>query len=160
MRHRYERRFLIKNIIMANIYEDVCEKVMHGTSFTINFKERSLKVGKRYVIKDGETNQELGIRAPDDVEQKLANLFHNFEHSIPSERSEQRRHGYFRPLKEDDISDEDFLYGMPRELARFELEYAFLCYLIMGILTWNPEWGTWFRQNPHNKRMIILKEWF
>jgi hypothetical protein len=45
---------------MENIFQETLAAVREGVRFRINFSERSLQVGRKYIIKNGEFEGELG----------------------------------------------------------------------------------------------------
>ncbi len=145
---------------MDNIYKSSVDKVSHGARFRIDFPHRSLKLDGKYIIKDGKYDGELGIDKPDNPLKVITQLFIRYHHSLPSERSESKRHNYFSALPECKLSDEDMLYGEPREVAQIKLELYVLIMILNGWLAWDEfAKGKWFWQSPEVKDLIILKEW-
>lgn len=143
------------------IYSTAQEAVFNGKKFSIDLKKRSLKVDGKFLIKDGEYEGELYDEddsiAMDDIYPMLDESFYHYQHSVPSERSESKGRLYFRALKEKDLLDEDMLYGMPREIAQFELEMRVLICILDNKLVWDN--NKWFWQSERYKDFIILKEW-
>ena len=145
---------------MANIYQQTIEAVEQGSRFKIDFQHRSLKVDGKYVIKDGEYDGDLGYEETSDPLAKIESLYHQFRHSIPSERSEHKRKQYFRALPEHELEDEDMLYGKHREVAQAELELYILCLILLNKLVWDDfAKGLWFWQSSKEPSLIILKKW-
>ena len=146
---------------MSNIYQEVVEAVEAGAKFMIDFPSRSLKVGGKQIIRNGEYDGELGVEpcTPEEFFSRVEELYHVYKHSIPSERSESRSRRYFRALPERELSDEDMLYGQRRDRAQAELELYVLCQILRG-LKWNPEtMGWWFWQSKEDKDLVILRQW-
>ncbi len=145
---------------METIYEQTIAKVENGARFRVNFQNRSLKVDGRYVIKDGKFEGELGVEQTDSPLEQITQLYNRYQHSVPSERSDNKRKCYFRALPEHELSDNDMLYGQSRELAQVALELYVLGVIINGSLKWDTfAKGLWFWQSPENKDLILLKEW-
>ena len=145
---------------MASIYQEVIDAVERGSRFKINFQNRSLKVDGKFVIKDGVYKDELGIVIPDNPLSEIERLYHQFNHSIPSERSVHKRRNYFRALAEHDLEDDDMLYGRHRETAQVALELYILCAILQGKLVWDDfAKDKWFWQSPNEPSLIILKKW-
>ena len=147
-------------IIMQNIFTESIEKVSQGSRFHISFQKRNLKIDGRFIIKEGEFEGKLDFRPTSDYLAEITHLFSRYLHSIPSERSENKKRKYFYALPEYKLSDDDMLYGESREVAQFKLEL----YILMLILTNSFQWdevakGKWFWQSPEEKDLIILKEW-
>lgn len=143
-----------------NIYERTITKVANGSKFSVDLKKRSLKVGHKYLIKNGYYEGELGCPPYNCPLYQLERLYQRYKHSVPSQRSELKRRRYFRALPMDELSDDDMLYGIRREEAQAELEVYLLCQLIHGTISWNDfAEGKWFWQSPTEPSLILLKEW-
>lgn len=144
--------------------EDVRKLVYNGAKFYIDFKKRSLCVNGKYIIRNGESSIPFANICPKDyslpiVLDEIEHRYEVFLHSVPSERSENHRRSYFKALPEEELSDEDMMYGEQREYARFELEFCVLWVIIHGVLTWQQEWGSWFWQSPNFPSLVILRDW-
>lgn len=141
-------------------YVDLVKKVNRGASFSINFKKRELRVDKKTIdLKSIEWQADVQLASNGDLNE-LYPFYYAYKHSVPSERSERVSKHYFKALPTNKLSDNDFMYGMPRELARFNLEMALLREIVFGNLKWNDKtMGTWFWQSPDDKDFVILKEW-
>ena len=74
-----------------------------------------------------------------------------YKHSIPSEKTINRT-ARFYALPESELSDEDMLYGTPREEAERELEKALAGFTM-------PEGSGWFWQSPNDPDLVVLKSW-
>lgn len=145
---------------MENIYNECVNKVKCGLKFHIDFQKRTLKIDGKYVIKQGEYDGELGLPVFDDPLTIITQLFVRYQHSLPSERSDHKRRKYFNALSEHQLSDEDMLYGEPREVAQIKLELHILIMILNGSLKWDEfAKDKWFWQSPTVKELIILKEW-
>lgn len=145
---------------MNNIYKQAMEAVSNGFRFRVDFPKRSLTIGKRAVINEGVFNGDLGIAVHPSPLSEIERLFRIYRHSLPSERSESKRRKYFRALSADELSDEDMMFGTPREIAQAELELFILGQIILGNLNWNEfADGHWFWQSKQIPSLILLKEW-
>lgn len=145
---------------METIFQNSVEKVKHGARFSINLKQRSLKIDGKFIIKNGAYDGELGFNSTQDIEREIEALYERYRHSLPSERNDNRRKRYFQALPEHMLSTEDMLYGEPREVAQIKLELYILCAIITGSLKWEEfAEDKWFWQSPNHKDLIILKEW-
>lgn len=147
---------------MNTIFDFVVERVRKGARFRVSFQTRTLVVGGKKVIDNGKFEGELGIdqmsceKALDCIE----DLYAQYKHSVPSERSERKRRKYFKALPEAELSDEDMAYGVFRDIAQIALELTVLCFILNGSLIWNEsKMGHWFWQSPNDKDLIILREW-
>lgn len=146
---------------MDNIYHEAVRAVDEGANFTIDFRTRSLKLNGKPIIQGGRYEGELGVEAcnRDEFLSRVEELYHNYKHSVPSERSESRSRRYFSALSEKDLEDEAMLYGERRDKAQIELELYILCQILNGI-TWASEtMGRWFWQSRTDKDLVILRKW-
>ena len=148
---------------MKTIMEELIERVYDGEKFHIDFEKRNMKVGKEYLIKDGEydRNQRMLCVAAnsnsvlDDIEV----LYHSYKYSVPSERSESKRRKYFKALSIDELDVSDMVNGESREMAQCILEGYILCNILTGSLKWNDDWGKWFWQSKVDPDLVILRKW-
>ncbi len=145
---------------MQSIYYEAIEKVENGARFHVDFQQRSLKIDGKYVIKSGEYEGELGLEVSTNPLPAITQLFLRYQHSLPSERSDNKRYRYFNALSEHELTDDDMLYGEPREIAQIKLELYVLIMILNGSLKWDEfAKDKWFWQSPNVKDLIILKEW-
>lgn len=145
---------------MNTIYEQALAKVENGSRFRVNFQNRSLKIDGKYVIKDGKYDGELGVELTDSPLEQITQLYTRYQHSLPSERSENKRKCYFKSLPEHLLNDEDMLYGRSRKYTQIALELYVLGVILNGSLKWDDfAKGLWFWQSPENKDLILLREW-
>ena len=147
---------------MNTIFDSTIKRVRKGARFKVSFQTRTLIVGGKKVIDNGKFEGELGIgQVP--CERALAyieDLYAQYKHSVPSERSERKRRKYFKALPEDDLNDEDMIYETLRDIAQIVLELTVLCFILNDSLIWNEEkMGRWFWQSPNDKDLVILREW-
>lgn len=147
---------------MSNIYKETLGRVSNGARFSVNFEKRSLRVDGKYLIKDGQYEGNLGCPVVTDSITEIERLFDLYRHSVPSQRSDNKHRKYFRALPEKELSDEDMLYGTPRELAQVELELFVLCQILQNSLQWDDFAGEkqWFWQSSSLPSLIMLKKWF
>lgn len=146
---------------MNNIYQETIRAVEGGAKFHVDLHSQSLKLNGQYVIKNGVYQGQLGvpINNTDEFLSNVEELYRQYKHSIPSERSESKARRYFRALPEKNLSDEAMLYGERRDKAQIELELYVLCQ-ILGGFKWNTEtMGKWFYQSPKDKDLVILRSW-
>lgn len=160
IRHGFECYFLFNK--MSNIYKETLGRVSNGARFSVNFEKRSLRVDGKYLIKNGQYEGNLGCPVVTDSITEIERLFNSYRHSVPSQRSDNKHCKYFRALPEKELSDEDMLYGTPRELAQVELELFVLCQILQNSLQWDDFAGEkqWFWQSPSLPSLIMLKKWF
>ena len=147
------------------IYEELIKRVEEGEPFYINFKNQSLKIGKKFIISDGfyddsrilYTTSELEMS---DILSYIETLYENYKHSLPSERSDSNRRQYFKALHVDKLTDEQMATSERREVARAKLEGFILCMIVNGSFVWNEkEMGKWFYQSGKDPDLVILRNW-
>jgi len=74
-----------------------------------------------------------------------------YKHSIPSEKTMSRVPRFYA-LPESELSDDDMLYGIPREEAERALEQALERFAY-------PEGAGWFWQSQEDPDLVVLKSW-
>ena len=147
------------------IYEELIKQVEEGESFYINFKNQSLKIGKKFLVADGFYDDDRVLFATDELEMSdvlsyIETLYENYKYSLPSERSDSKRRTYFKALSVDKLSDEHMVTGERREVARAKLEGFILCMIIDGFFVWDEkEMGKWFYQSKRDSDLVILRSW-
>ena len=147
------------------IYEELIKRVNEGETFYVNFKNRSLKIGKKFVITDGvhDDSRELIACSYDKLESILDvidNLYCNYKYSLPSERSDSKRRKYFKALSINEMNDMQLIAGERREVAQARLEGFILCMILNGKFKWDENaMGKWFYQSKTDLDLIILRDW-
>jgi hypothetical protein len=144
------------------IYEELIERVSNGETFHIDFEKRTMKIGKNYLVKDGEydVSRKL-INAPGGNISIIEKLYQEYRISFPSKRSDNKRRKYFKALPIEELSIDDMINGQSREVTQCKLEGYILCSVLNGSLKWDKDvmgYG-WFWQSENNKDLIILKKW-
>jgi hypothetical protein len=146
----------------SNVTNKAIQAISNGVSFSVDFANRSLRIGKKYVIKNGQHQENLGYELLDTPEflAKTEELYDRYRHSTPSATSESKRRYYFLALRVDELSDEDMYFGEPREIAQATLEIFVLSQIILGF-QWNPDtMGKWFWKSETHPDLVLLRQWF
>ena len=150
---------------MKLIMEELIERVDNGEKFHIDFEKRNMKVGKKYLIKDGEYDKDkymlsLSKKATlDIILDNIEDFYNEYKYSMPSERSENKRRKYFKALSAEELNIDDMVNGEPREVAQCILEGYILVNILKGTLYWDEQlMGRWFYQG-NDPDLIILKKW-
>lgn len=144
------------------IYQEFMQLVDSGESFYIDFETRTMKVGKRFLIKNGEYDEErtLSCKPTMDVLQIIEELYQAYKYSLPSERNSEKRKKYFKALSADEMTDRQLAIGCKRDVAQARLEGFILCMILGGHLLWNEEtMGKWFYQSKNDPDLVILRSW-
>ena len=151
-----------------SIYLELLERVSEGESFHINFEKRNMKVGKDYLIKDGEFDESKSMfklcehcNNIETILHRIGLLYKNYKYSLPSERSDNKRRKYFKALPMEEITDEQLMVAERREISRAALEGFVLCMIVSGQLVWDEEvmQGKWFWQSKVDSDLVVLRSW-
>jgi hypothetical protein len=150
-----------------SIFNELIERVSMGETFHIDFEKRTMRVGKTFLIKNGEydTSKILannpGEHCP--IELILGTidcLYERYKYSLPSERSEKKRRTYFKALPIEQIPDKELFIAERREVARARLEGLILCLILENKFVWNENvMGKWFYQSKEHQDLVILRKW-
>lgn len=149
---------------MGSIYAELVRKVSDGKTFYVNFEDRTMKVGHKYLVKKGVYDNERQVmysthKSLDDVLNTIEVLYTEYKYSLPSERSDKRRL-YFKALDLEEIPDEKLFVADSREVTRARLEGFVLCSILNGDFRWDEEkLGKWFWQSEIEPELVILKDW-
>ena len=74
-----------------------------------------------------------------------------YKYSVPSEKDMGRTHRFYAmPVSE--LSDEDMMYGMPRDIAESALESALADFDY-------PDTAGWFWQSENDPDLVVLRSW-
>lgn len=138
------------------VYEQLLKAVEKGTPFSVSLEDSSLRVGKHWLIQNGNYDGELieDSGDGDDVLQHIEELYREYKYSVPHQNS--RRSRYFKALKSDDLTITQLAYGKQREMAQAALEGYVLCMKILGKIQFADGW---FWQSKKDKDLVILKKW-
>lgn len=151
------------------IYVELVARVDNGEPFSIDFEKRNMKVGKEYLIKNGEYDKsrevfDMGHREIYSLYvalHMLRKLYENYKYSLPSERSDSKRKKYFKALPIESIPDDKLLIAERRETAQARLEGFILCAIITDQFKWDEEimGGKWFYQSEKDPDLVLLRSW-
>lgn len=147
------------------IYEEFIRRVQDGETFDINFNKRSLKVGKTFLIKDGCYDEERELFEGSDLTlydilDLIEMRYNRYKYSLPSERSDSKRRGYFKALSVNELTDAQMATGEMREVARARLEGFILCMIVTGRFVWDEnKLGKWFYQSKSDPDLVLLRNW-
>lgn len=149
------------------IYEELIDRVSNGETFHIDFEKRTMKVGKDFLVKNGEYDASRLLAFPPDdpyTMELLLNIielfYEDYKWSLPSERSDSKRRIYFKALPMEKIPDESLFVATRREVAKAKLEGFILCMVLEGKFIWDEDkLGKWFWQSKNDKDLVILRKW-
>ena len=95
--------------------------------------------------------QDAQLTVPTTTEQ-LEEAYAVYRHSIPSEKT-MGKVPRFKALRESELSEDDMLYGVPREQAERELEQALQGFAMPDTA------GSWFWQSKEQPDLVVLRTW-
>ena len=117
---------------------------------------RSLSLGSQGEGSQGDRH--LGMKPQEPVPETatttvemLETAYAVYKHSVPSEKMMSRTHRFYA-LPESELTDDDMLYGMPREEAEHALEMALADFAY-------PDTAGWFWQSENDPDLVVLKSW-
>lgn len=145
-----------------NVFNELMRRVDSGETFKIDFKKRTMKVGKQFLIKNGECcdGMELVFNwDTDNILPIIEELYANYKYSLPSERSDSKRKKYFKALSINELTDKQLLTACKREGAQARLEGFILCAILSGKFKWTEDMGKWFWESKKDPDLIILRDW-
>lgn len=148
---------------MMTIYEELIKRVSDGETFYVNFKNQSLKIGKKFLVTDGFYDDDRTLYTTSEIEMSdvlayIETLYENYKYSLPSERSDNKRRQYFNALPMDKLTDKQMITAERREVARARLEGFILCMIVDGFFVWDEnEMGKWFYQSSRDPDLVILR---
>ena len=123
------------------------EKVEDGEPYRISFEKREVRLNGFLV--------DIEFELPDNVEEKLLELFENYKYSVPSRKSDSK---YFFGFDESKLSTKQLAENESRYIARAKLEL-----FVLGLIInqkWNFEPNQWYWQCPSDKKLVLFKKWF
>jgi hypothetical protein len=144
------------------IFTELMQRVDSGETFQIDFQKRNMKVGKTYLIKNGEydTERSLGFGWHEsEILRMIEELYTNYKYSLPSERNDGKRTKYFKALSISEMTDRQLMVANRREGAQARLEGFILCAIVNGTFKWTESMGKWFWQSKNDPDLVILRSW-
>ena len=150
------------------IYEELVQRVSDGETFRIDFEKRTMKIGKNFLIKNGEYDTSRCLFHEDDeaflpmdlILGSINVLYVGYKYSLPSERSDKKRRAYFKALSMDEIPDCRLMTAERREVAQAKLEGFILCMMLENRFVWDEKvMGKWFWQSKGHNDLVILRKW-
>lgn len=146
-----------------SLYGELMQRVDNGETFHINFQTRTMKVGKDYLVKNGEYDNARNFWPTmkiDDMLNVIEDLYRNYKYSLPSERSDSKRKRYFKALDITNLTDKQLMIAGKREGAQARLEGFILGMILNGSFIWDEQkLGKWFYQSKNDPDLVILRNW-
>lgn len=150
-------------LMTESIYAELVRRVDCGETFHIDLKTRTMKVGKDYLVKNGEYDsyRDFCPTLPiDDALCIIEDLYQHYKYSLPSERSDSKRRKYFKALPIERLTDKQLMRAERRESTQARLEGFILGMILNGSFVWDEQkLGTWFWQSKADTDLVILRNW-
>ena len=148
------------------IYDKCLERVRQGADFKVDFIKRSVMVDGKYVIKEGKYEGTLFHYNfdKDDVDgamEVIREQYNLYRVSRPTKKSMAKRHVYFEAMSQEELDARGTAFAWftgKRDESQFSLEFIFLGFVLLGVLKWNPQWGSYYYKDP-NSPLRIQREW-
>lgn len=141
------------------IYDTLVDAVENGSSFKVDLKSKSLKIGKKVVINGGKYEGELIGDLPCDPWEMADKLFIRYYISRPGAWAEKKK-SYFKAKPYEEMNEFELAGGEPRLVAQAKLEGFILCAVLAGLIKWDDRFGSWFRKSQKYPQFVLLKEMF
>lgn len=122
------------------------KKVEDGEPYRINFEKREVRLNGFLV--------DIDFELPDNIEEKLLELFRNYMYSVPSAKADSK---YFFAFDETKLSTKQLAENESRYIARAKLELFVLGLIVKG--EWNFD-NKWYWQSNIEPKLVLFKKWF
>lgn len=106
--------------------------------------QQSAEVSTPLAHREGQGGESVSI-------EMLEAAYATYKYSVPSEKDMGRTHRFYA-LPVSELSDEDMMYGMPRDIAEAALEFALADFAY-------PETAGWFWQSENDPDLVVLRSW-
>lgn len=127
--------------------ETIISRIEHGKPFRVSFENRTLTL-------NGELIKNIEFELPENVEQRLLELFENYKYSVPSPKADSK---YFFAFDESHLSTKQLVENESRYIARARLEIY-----VLGLII-NNKWdfgNQWYWQSKADSKLTLFKKWF
>lgn len=139
--------------IMETLYDGT---YLEGKPFKADFKKKSIKLGKQYLIKEGVIQDGYCINLTEtDPYEIIEENYELFKNSRPDGNFKK---SYFKAKKDEELTDVEFITGSNRSVAQAMLEGYIVCAVVANRMYWkNPNHWYWVSEKDND--LIILKGW-
>ena len=127
--------------------EEFIKKIEDGEPFRISFEKREVRLNGFLV--------DIDFELPDNIEEKLLELFRNYKYSVPSAKADSK---YFFAFDESHLSTKQLAENEHRYIARAKLEIY-----VLGLII-NNKWSfgdkQWYWQSRRDSKLTLFRKWF
>ena len=136
------------------IYEEFILGVRRGKKWHINLMKKDMKLGDKYLIKEGHFEGDLGVWSYGPVQGHLNRLYGKYKSSVPHSSS---RRTYFHAKEYEKMSMRELIENESRDIAQARLEGYLLCQILNGY-----EWpfGNKYYHIGEDKDFVLLKSYW
>ena len=147
------------------IFNKTVQDVMDGLDFNVDLERKTLRVGNKLVIENGEVDKDklekvFTTSTSEHALQMLLTQYKKYKHSVPMYFHGRKKSKYFACVNVRDLTDEDIIVGNDRLVEQCKMELMMLLLVLGGSLKWNDKWGSFFCQSKQDKNLVLLKAWF
>ena len=155
-----------------SIYRTLLEKAKEGGYWNINLKTKTLKIGRKEYVKDGDVLVDEELICNEDFEQfnilvgdvqnmpwkdVVWHLYNIYYYSVPSKN--HKDNSYFKAIDESELTDGERAFGTDRKMAQAMLEGYILLGSLADWIKWEEPDNHWFWQYDNGSELVVLKEW-
>ena len=151
---------------MKGILITLLTEVLNEQPCYTNVKSRDIKIGAKYLIKGGEVCDGYMVDAPkmalDEILEEIEDFYiKKFKVSRPTTKEVNRRVNIFRAKKIDELSQEEYITGLDRNLCRLILEGTLICRLVDGSIYWDSEimGGNLYWQSKRDSELVLFRKY-
>ena len=122
------------------------KKVEDGEPYRISFEKREVRLNGFLV--------DIDFELPDNVKERLLELFRNYKYSVPSAKADSK---YFFAFDDTHLSTKQLVENEKRYIARARLELFVLGLIINNKLDFGDKW---YWQSEKDSKLVLFKKWF
>ena len=108
----------------------IIKRIENGKPYRVSFEKRTITL-------DGKVLSQIDFELPDNVEEKLLELFRNYKYSVPSAKADSK---YFFAFDESHLSTKQLAENEHRYIARAKLEIYVLGLIINNKWDFGDKW--------------------
>ncbi len=126
---------------------EIIKKIENGEPFRINFEKREVRL-------NGFLMSDIDFELPDNIKERLLELFRNYKYSVPSAKADSK---YFFAFDESKLSTKQLAENGSRYIARAKLEL-----FVLGLII-NKKWdfgNKWYWQSTVEPKLVLFSKWF
>lgn len=126
---------------------EIIKRIECGEPFRVSFENKTCRLNG-FLISD------IEFELPDNIEERLLELFRNYKYSVPSAKADSK---YFFAFDESKLSTKQLAENESRYIARAKLEL-----FVLGLII-NQKWdfgNKWYWQSKAEPKLVLFSKWF